>query len=1760
MSSRLVDYFVVVSYDSPLQVLDRSDDIGRLSSGGGGGGGGSGGCILMQSGDTNDALATTAAAAAMVGGAGGVRDPEPSSNRSDSDNGSGLGKSNSCNNTQSPSNSMVASFMPTTLSPIAGSPVGAQAGSSSAATGASPDSSMSEPATTPAVSVEVESSVALTRSQCHNHDPSPTPLSPASSVGLSTLSPPVTSTNSTPASTNRRHRHDGSNVDADNPAQLSPLYVASEPLPTATSLPPISEQGHPAIPTSASSEPSLPSSAGSSDSSDAASASPPDIDPLPSAPPILGETTSAVNASSNVNGTGIEVGISSVHGNGKPMSVPLTPRSLQSFTHRIYAADVVDRFPSVDHRSVPFPPGIPMFCLPDDISLSIVPDAPTLYYFACTGGSGVRLYGTCLKFAEPLPEELAAEVWEEETRVQENKRRMKEVMRKLNVDDEQCEVNTDSAHPPTAAPSTGASPSRSDSAEESAPRATSSASISAASSTSSSSTSASVVPSSSLSAAPFTAPFASQSVASDDELYAYCQLPFKQRPTIYAPKCLCLLSTYPFLKQYRAVLTGLYRLSLSQSSIPLERIVCNFMCEVPLPPLGEVQVQYALQDQIITFARPPPNNPFSLHHFPVRLLFNCLDFAHATLLIECMLAEKRILLLSTKLSSLTIIAETMLALMFPFQWQHVYIPLLPKALVDFLHAPMPFIIGMHPSYLRNHPLRGDMCDDLVIVDLDRNHIELAGSHAHRPPALPQKEKKKLWRKFKQLPLFGATSRTPYEQSLFDNMDLAFNNAPLPVDVEAASANIKETSLDHLVSMEMSANQNHSPPSAAARAAYHARKLSKAGSTSRLQRGMGKSGGSSRALTSPSALSRGMRANSYSHPPKSITAADDDDDDDDYPVPTSLIDGSDDSIDYLISSAFFRVFVSLFKDYRPFLIFPSPSHPFPDPCFDLDGFLKVQEKNGGSDTGISIFMIHFVSTQAFRRFCEERIYPSTQSRDQKRVLFFDESIIAKRNRNRFTKRMETPFLKDRSTDIRRTFVAPSPDTSNLPTHAKYAYPVFPRLDPKLFVKPRLRTPILVQTQQQGISIGLGSWSTKRTRGRSNSDTGSVSSLTNSIMSSVMNKEGPRRLSFPPATNEQVVSTIWFLLFSSIAGEVGPSAAGQLDLAFRLLINQRHNGIQVEEEVFPCLQLACGRCAVPERAIDVLREMQNAGYEPNPNTYAALLQVFTMNYRGHEALADIKLGRTTSPRAATSPTTAASFVASIKEKLQQHTRGRSVSIPASTQSKNNTVAPTSDMTEPPASSLTTYYHAASDPLSPLSPQPLKFTEIRPEDRINMYKLQFEMMFPTLEIDTKEECPECAKSVFDHEIRAGWTTNPNDYTTRCPQCGERFVARFSVRVKTNHVASSSTQPTQPTQVSADSHTTQDESLLSPDSLALLKATRTLAGTTMAASSIHHSHTADTWQEDTVRVNTAFCPAHSSNTLIATPSASSDSVPATNPSSPPAPLWCEYLSPRVLKKELLRLLSVKPARYLCTRSFRRGEKSSVLFWNLMWHLTNHAFPIDFLIRGNNHKQQAAASSTATTKQSNETSTVESEAHGMHSRSHPSNSVRSSTRNNNKRAAQPIDAFQRSVLASRASGIGRNFGYGSGGIVAGAGAVGMSLAGVMQRQEANSEQMQQTIHHFLTHSYSYSQHQLPSDDELDDAELSTFDDEDDAVHEQFTCTHPSSPLPSNSLSAHQHSTSGQMHWHEATPISSPSTHNSHSHSHTPMRPPDLGVVGTSSS
>ena len=168
---------------------------------------------------------------------------------------------------------------------------------------------------------------------------------------------------------------------------------------------------------------------------------------------------------------------------------------------------------------------------------------------------------------------------------------------------------------------------------------------------------------------------------------------------VFEPKSIVLLSSWPFFNDFKSFLLTLLRITKSvKSPLPIERYLMNFMHEVPVPPQGKTSVQFVVGDTIIKLKRNPPNElPFC--YVNGLNIFRCLSHGNVLTLFNCILQEKKIVLISDNLYLLLEVSETIQLLLFPFSFQGVYMPILPATLLDFLHSPVPFMAGIKHTLL-----------------------------------------------------------------------------------------------------------------------------------------------------------------------------------------------------------------------------------------------------------------------------------------------------------------------------------------------------------------------------------------------------------------------------------------------------------------------------------------------------------------------------------------------------------------------------------------------------------------------------------------------------------------------------------------------------------------------------------------------------------------------------------------------------------------------------------------------------------------------------------------------------------------------------------------------------------------------------------------------------------------------------------------------------------------------------------------------------
>jgi hypothetical protein len=215
-----------------------------------------------------------------------------------------------------------------------------------------------------------------------------------------------------------------------------------------------------------------------------------------------------------------------------------------------------------------------------------------------------------------------------------------------------------------------------------------------------------------------------------------------KKTVYYAPCVLCLLSTWPYLSAFRTYLTQLYRLATTTDLMeaPIERYILNICEEVPAPPPGVFEVQLSILGTMIRFWAPPANQPIAYVSLPFKVLFECLNISNIMYTWYSLACEHKVLLVSDQLSLLAVCSEILCSLLFPMKWSHLYIPVLPRSLSPMLDAPMPYLCGISRENFQYAV--GDIGDDAIVVDLDRNMITLGSNPVDLPP-LPHKHRVKL---------------------------------------------------------------------------------------------------------------------------------------------------------------------------------------------------------------------------------------------------------------------------------------------------------------------------------------------------------------------------------------------------------------------------------------------------------------------------------------------------------------------------------------------------------------------------------------------------------------------------------------------------------------------------------------------------------------------------------------------------------------------------------------------------------------------------------------------------------------------------------------------------------------------------------------------------------------------------------------------------------------------------------------------------------
>nr|XP_019584078.1 PREDICTED: DENN domain-containing protein 1A isoform X3 [Rhinolophus sinicus] len=184
-----------------------------------------------------------------------------------------------------------------------------------------------------------------------------------------------------------------------------------------------------------------------------------------------------------------------------------------------------------------------------------------------------------------------------------------------------------------------------------------------------------------------------------------------------AKSCFCILSYLPWFEVFYKLLNILADYTTKGQESQWNELL-ETLYRLPIPDPG-VSVHLSVHSYFtVPDTRELPSIPENRN---LTEYFVAVDVNNMLHLYASMLHERRILIVCSKLSTLTACIHGSAAMLYPMFWQHVYIPVLPPHLLDYCCAPMPYLIGIHLSLMEK--VRNMALDDVVILNVDTNTLE-----------------------------------------------------------------------------------------------------------------------------------------------------------------------------------------------------------------------------------------------------------------------------------------------------------------------------------------------------------------------------------------------------------------------------------------------------------------------------------------------------------------------------------------------------------------------------------------------------------------------------------------------------------------------------------------------------------------------------------------------------------------------------------------------------------------------------------------------------------------------------------------------------------------------------------------------------------------------------------------------------------------------------------------------------------------------------
>ncbi|KAM6295288.1 DENN domain-containing protein 2C [Aegotheles albertisi] len=196
--------------------------------------------------------------------------------------------------------------------------------------------------------------------------------------------------------------------------------------------------------------------------------------------------------------------------------------------------------------------------------------------------------------------------------------------------------------------------------------------------------------------------------------FGYCKKLLPEGKGKRLPEVYCIVSRLGCFNLFSKILDEVEK--RREMSPALVHPFMRSVMEAPFPAPGRtITVRSFLPGaghEVMELRRPLDSR---LEHVDFECLFKCLSVSHMIRVFASLLLERRVIFVADNLSTLSKCGHAAVATLYPFTWQHTYIPVLPTSMIDIVCSPTPFLIGILSCSL---PQLQDLpIEEVLIVDL-----------------------------------------------------------------------------------------------------------------------------------------------------------------------------------------------------------------------------------------------------------------------------------------------------------------------------------------------------------------------------------------------------------------------------------------------------------------------------------------------------------------------------------------------------------------------------------------------------------------------------------------------------------------------------------------------------------------------------------------------------------------------------------------------------------------------------------------------------------------------------------------------------------------------------------------------------------------------------------------------------------------------------------------------------------------------------------